>query len=1056
MIARAITLWVGVFLIPASVFSQSANTCSTCDKSELYSLQSGTGDVNSDPTVGSAIDWSGYFGVQRTEQISASFAANGTFGWYFAGSGEATGTPSVSFETPSGSALEYLFGGAVWVGGIVDGDTVVSCGADGWGFAEEFAPTKACNRGAITRISAASDFALRAEFADTVMIDAVDDISGRPFVPMNLRIANRSHVWQEPPYDKVVVYDMVITNIGDDLITAGYVGLYLDADIFLRGSDSAGHLDDLMGSMPDQGIIYVVDNNGDPVGGEYQEELSPSRALALKILNTSFEATSASFNWWASSSVAAYDFGPRQAGTADTPFRDFGTGGLGTPVGDANKYYIMSTDEWDYDQCYLWDKLGDPFETQWVKPDSGVARDMTRGWDVRFAASVGPFDLAPDSSVRVIFSTFTADSVHTKIENYRENLPVWPYAYLVNLGLEHLTESGNAATEIAATLLDPQLPPVGMGVQYVSSDSICLEWDPYVFPEVDGYQLSLALITPSDLPYPGVISPWLFPEKADEVFELDNCFRYVLSDVDPHAIYAFRLNHRIGDTWGQASPPVHGACLARPEPPVISDMLFAAEGEDVTVAWQHPDGEAVDSYRVYKFTDSLQLNRRHLPFYDLRNEVDDEVPSDTFDIDGTFYYYYGATPYRELAGAESASTEPAVQGTFYVITAVDQHGFESEMSAVTNIVVTSPPSRDILMLSNSSTSSDNLTPDSLIFEFYDRTLSGYDWERYDVGDSCPVFAYCRPTFEEIAPFRTIIIDDGLYDLIPFCTFETRDRVFEKYLRNGGRMIYCGAFTSFLHINTMTTVEKMEMQGQYPRKFFGVDSVFYPGVAYFILNGLPKVDTMFGFCRAEAVNAEPNDLDCDVERFPMGSGWGNIWAPNTPPSVATFTAGDRGEITHRYRSLAPSSSMLEGEPVGIHTVGDVWETYLYGFHLYYMEEEDVRDLLASVVGMPTGISGETEEHVMPADFALEQNYPNPFNPTTNLAFSLPSATQVVLTVYNVLGQEVDILLDCPMSIGRHQVEWDGTDSRGREVASGIYFYRLQTESFVETRKMALLK
>ena len=86
-----------------------------------------------------------------------------------------------------------------------------------------------------------------------------------------------------------------------------------------------------------------------------------------------------------------------------------------------------------------------------------------------------------------------------------------------------------------------------------------------------------------------------------------------------------------------------------------------------------------------------------------------------------------------------------------------------------------------------------------------------------------------------------------------------------------------------------------------------------------------------------------------------------------------------------------------------------------------------------------------------DFALIQNYPNPFNPTTTIEYRLPSAGQVILTVYNLRGEEVIRLVDKEMPAGLHTSVWDATT-----VSSGIYFYRLQAGDFVLTRKMVLLK
>ena len=94
--------------------------------------------------------------------------------------------------------------------------------------------------------------------------------------------------------------------------------------------------------------------------------------------------------------------------------------------------------------------------------------------------------------------------------------------------------------------------------------------------------------------------------------------------------------------------------------------------------------------------------------------------------------------------------------------------------------------------------------------------------------------------------------------------------------------------------------------------------------------------------------------------------------------------------------------------------------------------------------------------LPTEFALAQNYPNPFNPTTEINFDLPKDAFVRLSVFNILGQEVTSLVAGELPAGNHQVMWDGTDSDGGSVASGIYFYRISAENFSASKKMLLLK
>ncbi|MBD3217041.1 MAG: T9SS type A sorting domain-containing protein, partial [candidate division Zixibacteria bacterium] len=95
-------------------------------------------------------------------------------------------------------------------------------------------------------------------------------------------------------------------------------------------------------------------------------------------------------------------------------------------------------------------------------------------------------------------------------------------------------------------------------------------------------------------------------------------------------------------------------------------------------------------------------------------------------------------------------------------------------------------------------------------------------------------------------------------------------------------------------------------------------------------------------------------------------------------------------------------------------------------------------------------------VVPESYELFQNHPNPFNPETEIAYSLPEETHVNIKVYNIAGQVVSTLVDKVMPAGKHKVNWNGTNQSGARVASGVYFYRMETSSFQKTQKMILVK
>ena len=93
---------------------------------------------------------------------------------------------------------------------------------------------------------------------------------------------------------------------------------------------------------------------------------------------------------------------------------------------------------------------------------------------------------------------------------------------------------------------------------------------------------------------------------------------------------------------------------------------------------------------------------------------------------------------------------------------------------------------------------------------------------------------------------------------------------------------------------------------------------------------------------------------------------------------------------------------------------------------------------------------------PRNFELEKNYPNPFNSGTIIPFSLSSETEVHLQVFDVLGRPVVNLAVGRLQAGRHGVNWEGRDTRGQLVPSGIYFYRLRSGNRAESRKMTLVR
>jgi len=94
--------------------------------------------------------------------------------------------------------------------------------------------------------------------------------------------------------------------------------------------------------------------------------------------------------------------------------------------------------------------------------------------------------------------------------------------------------------------------------------------------------------------------------------------------------------------------------------------------------------------------------------------------------------------------------------------------------------------------------------------------------------------------------------------------------------------------------------------------------------------------------------------------------------------------------------------------------------------------------------------------IPGEYALHYNYPNPFNPVTTMLYDLPETGHTRLLIYDLLGREVHVLIDKVMDPGYYSTQWNGRNQQGQMVGAGVYLYQIQSNGFIQTRKMLLLK
>jgi protocatechuate 3,4-dioxygenase beta subunit len=186
--------------------------------------------------------------------------------------------------------------------------------------------------------------------------------------------------------------------------------------------------------------------------------------------------------------------------------------------------------------------------------------------------------------------------------------------------------------------------------------------------------------------------------------------------------------------------------------------------------------------------------------------------------------------------------------------------------------------------------------------------------------------------------------------------------------------------------------------------------------------------------------------------------------NPLQNAVVYLLDAAGQPVASARSNKDGLYQLSGIPRGQYRVqaGHLDYTSQYNDGAAAMEDADLVNVAGGTFQVDFALdasvtSVEDPSEVIPATMALRGNYPNPFNPETEIHFDLSQDTAVKLRIFNVLGREVNVLVDGQMQAGEHSVVWNGTDLNGQQMTSGIYFYVLESAGQrVDVKKMTLMR
>ncbi len=229
-------------------------------------------------------------------------------------------------------------------------------------------------------------------------------------------------------------------------------------------------------------------------------------------------------------------------------------------------------------------------------------------------------------------------------------------------------------------------------------------------------------------------------------------------------------------------------------------------------------------------------------------------------------------------------------------------------------------------------------------------------------------------------------------------------------------------------------------------YFGIfhGSTYYAGTRQFLQSALtsypskPFLDTEFGYWSTEDLASAPVQVSVFDSTF---------------MAFNEFVAVDSTGVWRPGKPLATTTWWCVFDWYSIQTGNQTMGLYQMDHTTAKPVASRLRDVYRPFKASSENVVVEDVERVaeLPSECRLEQNYPNPFNPITVVRSQLPVASHVRLTVYDVLGREVALLVDGPRVAGRYQDSFDGNG-----LASGVYIYRLTADAFVESRKMILLK
>ena len=793
-----------------------------------------------------------------------------------------TDLPLNSGIFPRDSRRQYIFSAGLWVGGIVDGDTLVSTAYDSWwSYAYEFWPPDPV-RGGLRRSGNFADDEFIAVYTDTVVGWPYNYLSN-PYddtfhIPLGIEVRQTSYSWRDTLYDDFVIIDFTVTNIRKQFIQDGWAGITVDPDIYFDDfslyptgytDDASGVLDTVFDAEDGGGrivIAYCYDIDGDP-GPRGWDTASIPGVVSLALLSSSFSNPTVNFNWWISDLNVARDFGPRRVGTPDDPFRPFAGDGLGTAHRQQDKYYLMSHPEKDYNQIEI-----DTHDSAdgWI-PSAIPFGDRLH--DTKFLLSFGPFDLAPGDSVTFAVALVGAEPFHIGASDYKNYFdPADPGPYQNRLDFTQLMINHRRADSVyrsGLTLPRPG-PPAGLHVVDYEDGYITLSWNRIASPALGGYYVSVR-----DTVYDKL---W---RRAHDRLLHDTVFVFKVQTPDHE--YSFAVS--AVDAAGRESVRSYTVtCIpGTPDPPC--DLAVMLDGMIPVISWLPSDDTSMVVYMVYR-----SIWEEPYVLYD--------------SVSGLMY--------RDL-GAES--------GVQYNYRITAKNGLELESSPA-GPVSAMPMARDKGVLFYDLNYDQGVRVDAYHRRYVDRLVDA-------VRPSIPLDYYDIESgvlpLKRMADYSVIIFDsEKRGGKIPDICLDS----IHLYMAHGGKGLFISPNASSGEVGMARLRLSIFETGDFFHDFLWLDSAVTNA---FVLRDDAMMGDLMG-CQSQTPDYPA--LEADIEKLATSP----IPIEGYLPLSGFIYPRDGAECLYRYQSLYPDS-LFHNQVNGIKYVSDTFSIVLFNFPLSLMKSPD---------------------------------------------------------------------------------------------------------------------